>query len=83
MYAKVEKNSIVEIVWVLPSRLPDGRTRSNVHKLPPDNFVKVVYGEEPQYDNKTQYLSFGEVQLLDGVPVQQWKINEIQAGEDK
>jgi hypothetical protein len=81
MYAKLENDSITETTWVLPSKLPDGRTRSNVHKQPPEGWVKVVEADKPNYDSETQYLAYGDVTLVKGVPTQQWVVKDVEADE--
>jgi len=81
MYAKLENDSIVKTTFVLPAKLADGRTRSNVHKQPPEGWVKVVDADKPDYDIDTQYLAYGEVTVVKGVPTQQWKIKDVETDE--
>jgi hypothetical protein len=77
MWAFVEENQIKQTVVRLPKQLADGTTRSNVHKKPPAGWHQIVISERPNFDDKTQYLSLAPVELIKGVPTQNWVVNEL------
>jgi hypothetical protein len=78
MWALVENNEIVTTAFMPPRTLSDGRTRSNVHKKPPEGWVVVVDNGPPEYDKEKEWPERGGIVLVEGVPIRNWVIRTLE-----
>lgn len=77
IYAHIKDGKIVKTANKPPYVLPDGRTRSNAHQLPPEGWVEVVDGGEPDHAENERAVR-GPVEVVKGVPTVTYTVVERQ-----
>ena len=75
MFAHVVEGQVVKTAPRPPHSLPDGRTRSNAHRLPPDEWLEVTDPGPPDHAENERAVR-GPVEVVKGVPTVTYTVVE-------